>query len=995
MVRRSGHVGHPTPWRGLPRRCGAFETQPVASRWALVERTAQVSELRAAVSALQDRPAGGFLVIEGAAGIGKSRLMAEARGFATTAGLQVLSARGTELEREHAYGMVRQLFEPMLANDSANDSANGNPNDSAKDNDSGIGSGRDNDEAKRTLLSGAAAAAASVLGQPDEDGGTPGELSVMHGLFWLLVNLCQRRPIVCLADDLHWADAASLRFLAYLLPRLEGLAVLVIVALRPGEPGAETRLLNMIISDPAAASLRPAPLSLQAVHRLLREGLGEDVHPDFVAACHTATAGNPLMVRHIAATVLAEGLPTSAASAKEVAAIGSRAVTRWVANRLAAMPAVTAGFARAASILDEGAQLRDVVAVAGQDFNAGGQALHELERAEILVPTTGDGRVGVGFVHPLVRQAVYESLRRAERAAGHSRAAHVLAAKSSPPEQVAAHLMLTTPAADPAVVRQLRTAASTAVARGAPESAFAYLRRCLSEPPTDDERPELLVEIGSAATMVDLDAAAGYLRQAHATSTDRYRRVQIACLLGSVLHFSSRLDESLAVLTEAAAALPASDVDLRRRAAAYILSLLMVEPRRQTVTRRLVAKWRLAPEPTTGGRLLDCMLAFHDMKACLPEAVELARCALADGVLLEHANGEAPVGSAWVVLLAADADDVMADIDASIAHARERGAVRDLAPAYAFRALGWLRRGNLAEAETDAREACRAVETARVDVGRQWIAPYLADALLEQGRLEAAETALDWAHVPDTVPLTGSSYLVLDVKARLLRLRGRPDEALEAALTCGRFWTAADGLNPAFLPWRSEAALSLHAIGREDEAFEHADAEVTLARRWRAPWALGHALRIAGLVRGGPEGLRLLSEAISVLAPSPARLEHAKSLVDLGTMLRHAGRTADARRPLRAGAGIADACGASMVLKQARAELLATGVRLRKPTSYGPQALSPSERRVAELAAGGRSNREIAETLFVTTKTVELHLTAVYRKLGTNRRMQLATLMGP
>jgi ATP/maltotriose-dependent transcriptional regulator MalT len=936
----------------------------VASRWALVERTAQVTELRSAVAALASRPAGRFLVIEGAAGIGKSRLMAETRGFAAEANLQVLSARGTELEREHAYGLVRQLFEPAVR------SANG--------------------QAQASLLSGAAAAAATVVGQLASDRDTPGEHSVMHGLFWLTTNLCQRGPTVCLADDLHWADASSLRFLAYLLPRLEGLPLLVVGALRPGEPGAETRLLNMIVSDPAAAALRPAPLSRQAVAQLLGDALGRDAHPDFVAACHSATAGNPLMVRHIAATVLAEGLPTTAESASEVAAIGSRAVIRWVSNRLAAMPPDSARFARAASILDEGAQLRDVVAVAGLGFDTGGQALHELERAEILAPNGRDGQGGIGFVHPLVRQAVHESLSRAERAAGHNRAAQVLADKDAPPEQVAAHLMLTAPAGDPAVVHQLRTAASKAVARGAPESAFAYLRRCLSEPPTDDERPELLVEIGSAATLVDLEAAAGYLRQAHATTGDTRRRATIACMLGSVLLYSNRLDESLSVLSEVIDTLPASDVDLRRRVQAYILNMFIVEPRRQSIVHGLRHLWQLKPHHSVGGRLLDCVLAFHDMKACRPEAVERARRGLADGVLIDQAAGDAPIGSAWVVLLAADDESAMASIDASMARSRSRGAVRDLAPAYGFRALCWLRRGNLAEAETDAREAGRAVETARIDVGRQWIAPYLAEALLEQGRLDAAQAALDWAHVPDVVPLNGSSYLVLDARARLLRQRDRLEEALEAALTCGRFWTAAAGSNPAMLAWRSEVALCLHGLGRDAEARDYADEEVVLARQWGAPWALGHALRVSGLVRGGDEGLRQLTGASAVLGPSPARLEYAKTMVDLGMALRRAGRTVDARRWLRDGMELADSCGAAPVTKQARAELLASGVRLRKPTAYGPAALSPSERRVAELAAAGSSNREIAEALFVTTKTVEVHLTAVYRKLGTNRRTQLA-----
>lgn len=937
------------------------------TEWALIERTGEIATLRANVHRLAQQSISGFVMIEGPAGIGKSRLTAETRLLAGAADLTVLSARGTEMEREHTYGLVRQLFEPALATCT--------------------------EQQRRELLAGAAAAAAPLLGFTDDTQDPVGEFAAMHGLFWLTANLCQDRPSVLLLDDLHWSDSASLRFLAYLLPRLESLAVLMIGSLRTGEPGTDKRLLDVIVSDPTAVLIRPAPLSRQAVAQLLRTELGSDIHPDFVRACHTATAGNPLMLRHVASTVSADGLAATAENAAQIASIGSRAVSLWVSRRLSAMSADAMLLAHAAAIMDDGADLRDVVAVAGLDFDSCGKALQELERTEILVTRTSEPGQAVGFVHPMIRRAVYDSLGRAWRAAGHSHAAQILTAKGAAPERVAAHLMLTPPAGNDQVVTVLRDAARSALDRGAPESAYSYLQRCLREHPESERQTELMIQIGNTATLVDITAAAEFLRQAYSSTHDRYQRAQIACLLGAVLVYHNRVEESLTILLDAAVSLPESDIDLRRRVQSYLLNVLIVEPGKQELVGQLHSLWNLEPEPSIGARLLDCVIAFHDMKQCRPEAVDRARRAIADGLLVAQANGEAPLTSAWVVLATADDDGVMASIDAAITQARSRGATRDLGPAHAFRALAWLVRGNLAEAESDAEEARRAVDTARVDVGRNWIAPYLADALMEQGRLDAADAALDWAHVPSTIPSTGSSYLVLAARARLLRLRNKPDEALDAALTCGRMWEASNGLNPAFLSWRSDAALCLHAMGRHDEARDYADEEVRLARRWQAPGALGRALRIAGLVHQPNNGLKLLTEATMVLESSPARLEYAKSLVELGALLRASGSNAEARQRLRDGAQLADHCGAEPVVQRARVELVASGGRLRRITSFGLESLSPSERRVAELAAGGRSNREVAEQLFITTKTVELHLTSIYRKLGTNKRTELVNLL--
>jgi len=214
-------------------------------------------------------------------------------------------------------------------------------------------------------------------------------------------------------------------------------------------------------------------------------------------------------------------------------------------------------------------------------------------------------------------------------------------------------------------------------------------------------------------------------------------------------------------------------------------------------------------------------------------------------------------------------------------------------------------------------------------------------------------------------------------------------EDLLELLAAGRLFEAVGGHNPALLAWRSQAALALLQLGEQDEAGRLAGEEVELARTWGAPRALGAALSAVGLVEGGATGLALLEEAVEVLADSPARLEHAKARTELGAALRRANRRSQAREELRQAVELATLCGAAPLAARAETELLATGARPRRISLSGVESLTPSERRVARMAAEGPTNREIAQALFVSTRTVEVHLTSIYRKLEISSRSQL------
>ena len=201
--------------------------------------------------------------------------------------------------------------------------------------------------------------------------------------------------------------------------------------------------------------------------------------------------------------------------------------------------------------------------------------------------------------------------------------------------------------------------------------------------------------------------------------------------------------------------------------------------------------------------------------------------------------------------------------------------------------------------------------------------------------------------------------------------------------------------HPRYVPWRSLKAQALDRLGRQDDAV---DAGRRRARVSRAPG--GHRARsdarsaCSGTIER-EDGLDHLEEACALLEHAPARLERAKALAALGETLRHARRPTEAREPLRLALELADICGATALVERTRAEIYATGARPRTAALHGPGSLTSSERRVADLAADGLSNRDIAQTLYVTPKTVEVHLSNVYRKLEIGSRRDLPHALAP
>jgi DNA-binding CsgD family transcriptional regulator len=908
----------------------------------LLERENEVASLGALV---RDAASGTarLALVEGPAGIGKTRLVAEARRDAADAGLRVLSARGGELEREFPFGVVRQLFEPA------------------------------------PVLEGAAGAARPVFETVD---GGDASFAVLHGLYWLTANLSSEQPLLLAIDDLQWCDQPSLRFLAYLVRRLEGLPVLVIASLRPAERGTDTALLAEIAADPLAVSVAPRPLTADAVAALVRDRLGEDADEAFAAACHSATGGNPLLLNELLKALDAEGVPPTKDRVPVVAQLGPKAASRAVLLRLARLSPDAVAAARALAVLGDGAELPTLAALADIDDGRASSAVAELARAEIVRTDPP-----LGFVHALVGAAVYHELAPGEREVAHERAARLLVDARAPAEQVAAHLLAISGRREKWVVDTLLAAARDALQKGAAESAVALLARALAEPPSDEERPRVLFELGIAEALTSAPAAAEHLQAAYDLLEEPPLRAAVAQVLSRALMFTGRPEEAAEVTGRAAAELPPDLDDVRTGLEAFGRATTFFGSRPWDVLYDLAKDRTLAPNPTAADRAvaaIGVMSAAYTGGAAADECAELALHALEGGHLLAYDNGMLSM-AAILTLAAADRDEAMLALDASLADAYARGSLFSVSSVHLWRGFSYVRRGELPEAEADLREAIEEFEVYGYSpVAGAYLAAFLGLALVERGDVAAARATVDAA--AGARDGTDGHRFWLSTHVEVLAAEGRWNEVTAAAADLARVYP--EVVNPALGHWRALRATALCRLGREDEALSAAREELELSKRWGAPGALARSLRTVGLLAGG-EGLDHLQDAVDASAGTPARLEHAKSLASLGSALRRSRRPTDSREPLRAALDLAEASGATALAESVRTELYASGARPRKSAG----SLTASERRVASLAAEGQTNRDIAQALFVTPKTVEVHLSNAYRKLGIRSRRELPRVL--
>jgi DNA-binding CsgD family transcriptional regulator len=931
---------------------------------ALLERASELEELQEALVAA-DGGTGHVVVVQGPAGIGKTALLGFACECARESGLRVLSARGSEFGRMYPWGIVRSLFAPALAVP----------------------------EAERAHVFDEAAALADVpLGfrrpsaQVAADADALG--AALHGLYWALANLALSKRLLVVVDDAHWADGPSLRWLEYLAASIDDLPVLLCVGVDPAYMSDHKELLLSLSAQ--ATTLALSPLSVTATERLVEQRLGAGTWDGLGGACHAATGGNPFLLHSVLDELCERG---GEVQADRLGELESEAISRAIDRRLARLPPQARDLAASVAIWGGKSRLYQAAALAGIDNeDDAGRAADALAAAGLIRP--GEP---LEFVQPIIGQAVHSSIPSHERSGWHARAAQLLDEADAPGEEIATHLLAVDPNGDALLVDVLCEAAAGALAAGAPETAQAYLERALAEPPAEWQRSGVLRLLGQAEVSQHQPRADEHLRAALAAATDVRERVQIARELAVPLLHRGHVEQAVAILERSMDELGDTDRELSLELQSDLINAGRVHPelRPGALARARRLCYAGLPGSTFGERLALAAVAGEAdaVAATADEAIACARRALADDRLLSEVGPESP--SYWYAvtgLVLADACELAEPaVEAALVDARRRGSKLGSALGYCFRSLLEYRTGRLREAESDARHAIE-IAPANRWAARTYALAFLIDVLLDRGQPEEAARVLAASGTPETAPPL-LPYLVLRQNRGRLRIASGDVEAGEADMRAAAEVFASSSFGPCLWPWRSLHALELARQGEEANALQLAREEARLADAFGAPRARGISLRAVGLVAGGERGIASLREAVRVLAESPAVLEHARAMIDLGSMLRREGQRVEALAALREGVDLAHGCAAAGLTEAGRAEMVLAGARPRRSAAHGRDALTVAELRVALMAADGMTNREIAQALFVAVRTVETHLTHVYRKLAIESRDGLANAL--
>lgn len=925
-------------------------SKPLDRASGLVERDAQLALLgRAVEQAGAGR--GGVVLVEGHAGVGKTALLRAVAARAGAAGLRTLVTSAGLWDSATPFGLVRRLFDrPLMTLPDAESAAL---------------------DAGPARLAAALVRGTSAAGAPQSD--------VLHSLYWLLESFAATAPTVLLADDVQWADEDSLLFFTTLRERLRELPVLLVVAFRDGSPEDRGPALASLLADRDAHVVRLTGLSDAGVGELISQHWGTAADPEVTAAAAEVTGGNPFLVE-----ALAEILAGKRSDAARIRAAVPASVVDSVVQRLARLGDAEQALARSLAVLDS-APTWVVGELAGLSAAESAQAADRLRASGLLAHETP-----LRFRHALLRSALYHAIGTDRAHELHRRAARLLEAD---PHAAAAHLVAADGSADPWAVELLTTAARLSLQDGAPHSAVALLRRAAAEPPGRDRLAPVLLELGLAELRNADPACVETLGRAVELTDDPASVARASLALGSALDYAGFHELAADALESASGAVAGTEMELEVEAA-LVASSLLVPGRIADARRRLSARPGLA-----GANRAERLFLIQQM-ANAAGTNQPARVVHGFALAaLDESDRPETTDWVWVRLFLAALGhfgEVRRLADLGMAQAEESGSVLGFVTVSFVRGLAENWSGHLLAAEEHFR--------AMLDRGSLLDGPLvdllgsggLAQSLAQQGRVEEAREVLAGfpERLPPGSPVNGVAGLEFG-RSITARWAGDPEAALAAALRVRELVVSLDVDSPSWAAWRALAVEPLLALDRVAEARVLAEEHLALCRAGEVERLLGEAERLAALVAPTPDdALELLRSSVARLAATESPIQLVASRLALGSALRRRGLRAEAREQLRAAQEGAIGCSAGSLLLLIEDELAATGVRVPSRETSGPASLTASELRVARMAAAGMTNPEIARTLFVVPKTVETHLSRVYRKLGLRGRAEIADALG-
>ena len=923
----------------------------------LLEREAVLARVGDALTAA-GRGRSSLMLLTGPLGIGRSAFLQQLPALAGDEQTRVLRANAALMEQDFAFGVVRQLFDSLLA--------------AAPEETRERWMAKADDFARLVF---------SAEGGAEVGDGAASSEAILHGLRSLLVGVSDESRLLIMVDDLQWADEPSLRWLAYLSKRLHKLRVLLVCTLRDGDPRVRHPLVREV-ADSAMRVLRLAPLSLDATKVMIREQFGEQGDEDYARACHEVSSGNPLFLISVLVGMAVNGFGPTSDQVAVAHSLRPSELRERLTGCLRTQPQHVRDLAAAIAVFGDRGDPELITRLSGLDEIGVSSALSTMHQLGLL-----DDEREPRFVHRVIEDAVESSMTVAEWERLHADAAALLYQTGRPAEQVAAQLMVVTSVGPPWSSVVLRSAAGTALRRGAPEIAARYLLRALLHTPAqDEERARLLLDLATAERAFDRSACERHIAQAvPLLSTPRDRAAAVLRLPLSLLSPpTSAAVELHRQVSEELAAAPAHDTAAHQVGLRLEARLRHYAHESPAELASAVERLRgMGKEPALESSAERELVTVLLCSATFGGRVSAAEAAATANRILERepamaARSQSAVPLLAITLCAADSLETIGSwLEVEPQNHQQTGHA-DNALLLAERALLLVSRGRPAQAREFAE---RAVRLADPD-WREASAIVLAVVALELRDPALSERILG--------RLSSSSQpggLALVSVLRMLQAsvdaqHGQYERALEGLLACGRQLETAGWRNSVLFPWRPWAVTLYQRLGDCRSALVLAEAEHAWAGAWGAPAALGRALRLKGQLHG-EWGIPMLRQAVGVLRGSANELELARTLALLGRRLESGPEATEA---LREAGELAAACGAPWLAERVRQGTAGSGHRLEA-------VLTRSERRVLSLVGDGLTNQEIARELGVSSRAVEKHLTNSYRKLGVSGRHELVHVL--
>jgi tetratricopeptide (TPR) repeat protein len=905
--------------------------QKHAGGGSLLERDAELGAARRALESLAagevpTGPGERLLVYTGAAGLGKTSLLAAVRRAASDSGLLALSARGGEQEQLSAFHLVRTLLRPLLAQVGA--------------------------EGRRELLGGWNDIVGPALGLTTGTTGVggaagsavaPDPQGVRDGLDWIVANLAfQRGPLVLVVDDAHWADAESLGWLASFASRVDELPVLLVVAYRPDELPEVPAAFRTIADSNGTRALGLTALTPDAVTALVHEFFGApaafsaagvdaraeaEVDDAFCREVWEVTGGNPFETVELLAKARERSVAPVGASGPLLSELAAASQGSGLVARLERLGHSSVRLAWAVSVLGIHTPLELAATVAALSQGAAADAADRLREARILT-----GHQILEFIHPLVATSVYRAIPGELRTGMHATAGWAVLGAGGSPVTAARHWLEVPPQGDSTVVEQLRSAARLFMQAGAPETAQRCLARALREPPSTAQRAEVLFELGCSTLLYDPASTVGHLRAAleQPVLSARLNDGITVRLAQSLAHSNNLLE---AATTTGSAADAAESAQARLRLLVWNFMWCAFDAAEQgsgdrsqrladlaLLLERGEQRIGIAERYVFGLRAWDAVVRGEPVATAVHYA-DLAQ--RQDGLSWTDQEWafEVPTLASLVYMFADQPERAEALFAKGIAEYEEAG-WRGAHLAFGHTILAYIRyrTGNLAEAERSAREGLATANRVGEGLPVHWYAVgTLIAVLLARGSLEEARELAERYRFrapysaavvfPDSQTVRGSLLLALG------------DRAVAELTDAGERLDGREMHNPGWCGWQRTLAQSHAALG--NSAYARALAEDALARaeRFGTASAVGMELRSCAALAEGDRRLELLTRSLAQFERCTAPYEHTRAALDLGLALRTAGRTKEAAEQLRSALGLAESCAADRLAAEARQAL--------------------------------------------------------------------------